>query len=258
MFFLIKKILDKNEWKNSNDKPIIVITGDIVDDGRKSQFKKAQEILIDPLKKANFKVISIPGNHDYGWIGNFAQKKKFKYFKRYLIGLRRVSYPDLIEFDNGKLVIICLNSMKSETGFYDGLLADGELGGKQLNELDEILDYLDGMADNMKPAVAICLHHHPFIFPGMNDLKEAGERIAHQLKDGDELMELIGNRVDVLLFGHDHHHIDFSKERKGRILTDEYKIPVILSSGKSTDSGHPARLITINGPGVLEVEDIAL
>jgi hypothetical protein len=60
-------------------------------------------------------------------------------------------------------------------------------------------------------------------------------------------MRLIGGRVDALLFGHEHRHVDFSEPFAGHVLTEEYGIPCILASGKSTDPELPARVITIGG-----------
>jgi hypothetical protein len=60
-------------------------------------------------------------------------------------------------------------------------------------------------------------------------------------------MKLLRGRVDALLFGHEHRHIDFSQPFEGHAFTEEYDIPLILASGKSTDPGMPARLITFSG-----------
>ncbi len=67
-------------------------------------------------------------------------------------------------------------------------------------------------------------------------------------------MRLVGGRIDALLFGHEHRHVDFSNRIDGRVLTEEYDIPCILCSGRSTDPGLPARVITIEGRGKPRVE----
>jgi 3',5'-cyclic AMP phosphodiesterase CpdA len=240
---LVRRIL--REWRNDKDKPLILITGDVVDDGREVEFIEARRIL-RPLQRAGFQVAPLPGNHDYGWQGSFAQEKRFKHFKRYLLGItNRVTYPDVPYWDDD-VTVITLNSMLAETGFWDGLLADGELGSRQLDELGELITTV---REERKKShrIVVALHHHPFLFPDDPPLKRAKERLMHRLKDGDDLMRLLSGRIDALLFGHEHRHIDFSQPFEGRVVTEEYDISCILSSGKSTDPGLPARVITFEG-----------
>jgi 3',5'-cyclic AMP phosphodiesterase CpdA len=240
---LVRRII--REWREDEDKPLVLITGDVVDDGREVEFIEARRIL-RPLHRAGFQVAPLPGNHDYGWQGSFAQEKRFKLFKRYLLGISdRVTYPD-VPYSDDDVTVIALNSMQAETGFWDGLLADGELGSRQLDELGELIATL---REERKKShrIVVALHHHPFLFPGDPPLKRAKERLAHRLKDGDDLMRMLSGRIDVLLFGHEHHHIDFSQPFEGHVFTEEYDIPCILSSGRSTDPGLPARVITLEG-----------
>lgn len=44
-------------------------------------------------------------------------------------------------------------------------------------------------------------------------------------------MHKISGRVDFLLFGHEHRHLNFSNTN----LSKKHRIPYIMSSGKSTD-----------------------
>ena len=103
--------------------------------------------------------------------------------------------------------------------------------------------------------IVVALHHHPFLFPDDPIFEKAREWLGHRLKDGAELMRLVAGRIDALLFGHEHRHVDFSEPIDGRVLTREYDIPCILCSGKSTDPGLPARLITLEGRRKPRVED---
>ena len=232
-------------WGDDEDKPLVLITGDVVDDGREVEFIEARRIL-RPLHRAGFQVAALPGNHDYGWNGSHAQEKRFKLFKRYLLGIEtRVTYP-FVPYADDDVTVITLNSMQAETGFWDGLLADGELGDRQLNELGELITTL---RDERKKThkIVVALHHHPFLFPGDPPLKKAKELLAHRLKDGADLMRLLSGRIDALLFGHEHRHVDFSQAFEGQVFTEKYDIPCILCSGKSTDPGLPARVITFQG-----------
>jgi 3',5'-cyclic AMP phosphodiesterase CpdA len=233
------------EWGGDDDKPLVLITGDVVDDGAEVEFVEARRIL-RPLHRAGFQVAPLPGNHDYGWNGAHAEEKRFKLFKKYLLGIEtRVTYPDVPYADND-VALITLNSMHAETGFWDGLLADGELGSRQLDELGELITTL---RDERKKSykIVVALHHHPFQFPDDPPLRKVTERIGHRLKDGKDLMKLLSGRIDALLFGHEHRHVDFSKPFAGHLFTEEYDIPCILSSGKSTDPGLPARVIILEG-----------
>jgi hypothetical protein len=45
-------------------------------------------------------------------------------------------------------------------------------------------------------------------------------------------LSVLAGRIDVLLFGHEHHHLNFS----GTDLSKDYRIPWILSCGKTTEN----------------------
>ena len=220
---IVKNILEY-DWAGT--RPIILITGDMVNDGQKDQFKKVRAIL-DPLYRNSFTMLPVPGNHDYGWRGNHAEAKRFKHFKSAFYFKENISYPQVKEINNH--TFIGLNSMKAETGFFDGLLADGELGRKQIDNLKGILKKCDSRPPGEK--VIIFIHHHPFLYPDESGLKTLFEKAGHWLKDGEEFMELIKGRVDILLFGHEHRHLDFSQTD----ITRQYEIPLILSASQCTE-----------------------
>ncbi len=212
--------------KNSGKDLTILITGDLVNDGRKGQFKECRRIL-EPLYK-HFDVFTVPGNHDYGTWGNHAEAARFQHFKAAFYGLENVTYPHVKVKDH--VIFIGLNSMKAEAGPIDGWLADGELGKKkQLHNLSGLLNRIDGL--DPKPRIVVHLHHHPFNYPGDSWLELLGEWLWHELKDGDVLMKLLAGRADVLLFGHEHRHLDFT----GTTICRDYRIPYILSAGKTTE-----------------------
>ncbi len=244
----------QKRYSNSKSKTVVLLTGDIVDDGRKHQYKIAREILSPLFHNDNFLVWATPGNHDYGWQGTFADSSKFKYFKTYLYGgYENVTYPhvkytgtrnlDVRQYDGH--IFIGLNSMKAELGdeptkkeeseFLEELLADGDLGQRQLEDLNGILNTWDNR-NREKSKVILHLHHHPFIFPDRKDsiIAKSYEKKCHQLKDWDKLQLVIKGRVDILLFGHDHEHLDFSDTTISG--ENDWDIPVILSGGKCTSS----------------------
>jgi 3',5'-cyclic AMP phosphodiesterase CpdA len=209
----------------------ILITGDIVDDGQKKQYKEAKNILKPLLNNENFNVWPTPGNHNYGWNGIHAERQRFKYFKKAFYGLENVAYPH-VKLDSFGNVFIGLNSMKAETGFWDGLLADGELGSRQIHDISGILNSIDELpaSERKKKKVVVHLHHHPFLYPDDTLIEEGIEKVGHWLKDGEGFMKVIAGRIDIVLFGHEHRHLDFSKTDLSKV----FRIPWIFSGGKST------------------------
>jgi len=228
----LKRIVKKVIESFSNVKLTILITGDIVDDGQKKQYKEVIKIL-DPLFNIrNFNVWAVPGNHNYGWNGAHAQRKRFKYFKKAFYGLENVSYPH-VKIDSYGHIFIGLNSMKAETDYWDGLLADGELGSRQIHAVSGILNSVDELSPlkRKKKKVVVYLHHHPFIYPDDTWIEEGIEKVGHWLKDGEGLMKVLAGRIDILLFGHEHRHLNFAETE----ICERFRIPLILSCGKSTE-----------------------
>lgn len=227
----LKRIVEKVIRDFSRDKLTILITGDVVDDGQKKQYKEAKEILKPLFDNKNFNVWPIPGNHNYGWNGIHAERQRFKYFKKAFYDLENVSYPH-VKIDSFGNLFIGLNSMKAETGFWDGLLSDGELGSRQIYNVSGILNSIDELpvSTRKKTKVIVHLHHHPFIYPDKTWLEEGIQKGCHWLKDGEGLMRVIAGRIDILLFGHEHRHLDFSKTE----LSEHYRIPWIFAGGKCT------------------------
>lgn len=203
----------------------VLITGDVTNDGLPSQFDLAKALLT-PLYRAGFQVGVIPGNHDYGTMGIHAEKRRFEYFKQVFLGNEAVTYPHLQQF--GDHILIGLNSMEDETHFFDGLFADGELGARQRAELGHLLNRFSDRP--LRRKLILHLHHHPFYYADEGIVHMGCEWVGHRLKDGAALMDEIKGKVDVLLFGHEHRHLDFSFTR----LSKEFNIPIILSAGKST------------------------
>ena len=207
------------------DRTLVLITGDLVNDGRGDQMRAARALLA-PLVSAGFVLAPIPGNHDLGPMGIHADRRRLERFRRIFYGDEPAVFPMVTPF--GDHTLIGLNSMEAEADFWDGLLADGELGTAQRRRLLEILDGLEARPDTHK--VILHLHHHPFHYSDEGLLEYTYEWIGHRLKDGAAFMDEIAGRVDALLFGHEHRHLDFS----GTALSQRFRIPVILSAGKST------------------------
>ncbi|MHC4725504.1 MAG: metallophosphoesterase family protein [Planctomycetota bacterium] len=114
---------------------VVVITGDIVDEASDLNYSMARECL-DMLSNQGYRVLVVPGNHDYG-SGNCADKKWVKEFKVRFFDTANITYPkqDIIN----KVAFIGLDSMEKELGTWDRRAANGELGKRQRDALDKML-----------------------------------------------------------------------------------------------------------------------
>ena len=174
---------------------VVLITGDIVDEASDQSYDMAKECL-DKLTGHGYRMLIVPGNHDYG-SGNCANKKWVTKFKKCFFGNQNISYPKLDIID--EMAFIGLDSMAKELGTVDRLLANGELGTVQLKKLDDILN-TKKRKDCQK--TIIYLHHHP-----MDPIP------LHELKDAKKLAAILSKYVrkddkkkgiDAVLFGHLH------------------------------------------------------
>jgi len=196
---------------------IVLITGDIVDNAsRGEQLDEAVEA-IEQLEQRGYKVLAMPGNHDYG-TGVRGDKKFVDLFKEKYFKNRGISYPKLDII--GKTAFIGLDSTSEELHWNDRFFSEGELGWEQLKRLRKILEEPEVVSRKK----VVYLHHHPFDF-----------KLGMQLKDHDELKKIIGNKVDALLFGH--YHADPASA--GKIFHGAWGIPRCYNAGSSTHKkGH--------------------
>lgn len=207
---------------------IIVLTGDIVDKGKKSgQFETAKTIL-DKLTSAGLQLLIVPENYDYD-SGRKIKKVYQEKFNATFYGDSNFKFP-ICNIIN-QTAFIGLDSMPGELeNSRSSLAPDGLLGKKQLKHLKEFL--LDAEVMQCQHRV-VYLHHHPFykdIFWIMALKDEKG--LEKVLKEFD---------IGLLLFGHKH---------DGDILSGEkWGIPRIFDGGSSTgikmDKATPVRLIDL-------------
>ncbi len=199
---------------------IIVITGDLVNNAYENGAHQKAFSYVESLCKTGYRVLVVPGNHDYG-NGVCSDKKFVPLFKNIYFKNPDIIYPklDIAGDQDGDLAFIGLDSMEEELNFFDRIGADGELGEAQLQRLDLMLS---------SPEVRNCLyrivylHHHPF---------ETG--FSHKLKDSEALGRLImkynqdkeSPYVHALLYGHMHH----GKKRNGA-----WNIPRCYDGGSTT------------------------
>jgi 3',5'-cyclic AMP phosphodiesterase CpdA len=188
-----KVIATLDNVKANYPKHYIVVTGDIVDDGHEKQYDNA----FSKLKKFKGRIFIVPGNHDFGAVGNFYSRERAKRFDEKLtIPLEQggtflaENKPVVnVESEGGDSVMFIGLDTNLETDHpFD--FACGEVGEVQLNALDAILT--NSQSTEMKKI--LFFHHHPFMYN--NPFME--------LKDATALARIVFNRIDVLLFGHKH------------------------------------------------------
>lgn len=189
---------------------VIVVTGDLVEKATDPANHEAAKMYLDQLRSHGFRVLVVPGNHDYG-MGAKAHQKHQRKFKQLFYNDEDCAFPRLDIID--AVAFIGLDSMEAELNTFDRFGANGELGRAQRDRLDALLDQ-----ENINKCQhrVIYLHHHPFD-PWM----------LHELKDSRELGDILirhGN-IDAILFGHNHHF---------RKWNGKWGIPRCYDAGSST------------------------
>ncbi len=219
-------ILENRETHQSD---LVIISGDLVDDGQSWQFEQAREI-IDRLRQGGFTVLAAPGNHDYGPDGFRESSTSQQDFCELISGVKE--YPAVFIIEGQAIVI--LDSMAEEMKNIDIWGAQGFLGKAQLQKLDRILDEL---AENPEiENVVLTMHHHPFDY-----------LFYHGLRDDADLKGVIARRrdapprVNVLLFGHKHLEKRFNDPEDDK--EDLFGIDMIYASGQSVERKSDGKMV---------------
>lgn len=211
---------------------VVLITGDIVDDGALWQYKEAEK-QITKLVDGGFKVLCIPGNHDYGPNGIIENNECIGYFRKYLSG--DVDYPHCEVIDDYAFVL--LDSMLEEMRETEFWGAQGKLGENQLRNLDRVLDEIKNNSPEKK--VVIAMHHHPFYY-----------NYFLKLRDDELFKKVITNeveetsRVNCLVFGHKHVEKRFNDPKDNK--EEKYHIDLIFASGSSTERHSNGKMLIPN------------
>ncbi len=220
-----------NKYKDNDDKPVILITGDITDDGKRWQYQLTKSLLDNYISRG-YQVLLCPGNHDYGKNGIKAKRENIDRYERYLS--QDIDFPVVKKI--GNCHFIALDSMEDEKGTLDRFGAEGEIGDDQLYDLNCDIETI--REDYPNDRIIVYLHQHPFYY-----------NFFLRLKDADDFKEVIKNKVDILLFGHKH------VEKKFTTKESKYGIDLILASKKSTDI-EKGTLSTTNGQPVFRFFEI--
>lgn len=204
-------------------KHYVVITGDITDDGHEIQYENAYE----HLKQFMGRIFIVPGNHDFGAMGNFYSRERAKRFDEMLsIPLKQGgSYFEEnkpvvnIIRDNGESVMFIGLDTNLETDHpFD--FACGEIGDIQFGALSIILE------SQVTPEMTkvVFFHHHPFMHsdPFM------------ELKDATRVARVLYNKADVILFGHKHEMAKWEKRWGARYILASDDSPAKNMAGEIT------------------------
>lgn len=167
---------------------LLIISGDITDRGRSSQFRRAREFLNSlPARK-----FIVPGNHDVPLYKRFILVgKPLKRFQKFISSDLEPFYSD------DEIAVLGINTTKVVA-----LTGNGRIGEEHLASIQERFLNMEG------PRVKILVTHHPFDLPSQpirHGLVRGAKRAMNTLKDCG---------VDMLLAGHLHvSHIGSTGER---------------------------------------------
>lgn len=182
-------LVDKIIAEHDPEQHAVALTGDLVDEPTKPNFKRAAALL---ARLDGYRVMCVPGNHDVlplrgvdlGLIG----KGDYALWRRYI---SKGAYPQRWPLGGGWTALgIDTNEGSSTDATPD--LARGEVGAAQLLRLTFELS-----------------RHNPVIVLGHHRLwwRDA----AHLLKDADELHSILDPRCALYLCGHQHEHHDIKR-----------------------------------------------
>lgn len=220
---------------------VVVHTGDLIDREAPTESSAGLALLqrLSEGAQRRLPVLLVPGNHDYGWSWHIDRSRAAQFratFAHYLFGDQPAQFPTVRTV--GDCVFIGLDSSAAEFGILKGFFAEGELGEAQLNRLNDILD--DPSLQSLTKVVF--LHHHPFIdsysvrpdWGDRNFLAKAYQwygRSRLRLKDANSLLQILRDRIDLMLFGHKHYGLDH------RFEAQRYNLGMAFDASSSTGEG---------------------
>jgi len=153
---------------NKINPDVIVITGDLTNEGLMKEYKKCKSLLTQFNTK---KIISISGNHDYRNTGYLLFKKFFP-------------FETVNELDND-VVLVTVGTARPDRN-------NGEVGYRQNLWLERTMKKYK---DKIK---IVAMHHHLIPIP------DTGSDQLTVVDAGDVLRTILDTQVDVVLCGHKH------------------------------------------------------
>jgi Icc protein len=169
-----------NEVNNELRPDLIIVSGDITDEGLIFQFELAKKE-IEKFDCPN--LVIFPGNHDYRHTGYLLFEKFFP-----------SSSNSVHEFDNGNVIVLTVNTSRPDRD-------EGEIGNKQILWMEQTLSSYGGSDDKGldERVKIVCMHHHLIAIPDTGYTNVVGISDA-----GDALRACLESRVDIVLCGHKH------------------------------------------------------
>jgi Icc protein len=147
---------------------VIVITGDLTNEGLVKEYEKCKQLLTRFNSK---KIISMSGNHDYRNTGYLLFKKYFPF--------------DSVNELNDEMVLITLGTARPDRN-------EGEVGYRQNLWLERTMKKYK---DRIK---ILAMHHHLVAIP------DTGSDQLTVVDAGDVLRTILDTKVDLVLCGHKH------------------------------------------------------
>jgi 3',5'-cyclic AMP phosphodiesterase CpdA len=196
------------EINHNSEIDVVVITGDITDNGNDYEVDKALELICTYLDRKL--VLSTVGNHDKGPLGNIhnnaiARNTTKKLFRP----LCEWSEDNYINTDNyfGIDGIYCYEY--NDVVFY--AIDSADLTNSEFFARGKISGVIsETLKDELKEdhecgrKTVVFMHHHPFVRPTLDQLDDYIYHWGMELEGGKKLMESIKGNCDLLLFGHKH------------------------------------------------------
>lgn len=200
---------------------ILLLTGDLVDDGLRSQYIALKKMLI------GLRSYACPGNHDYKLVGNCFRRHSAKLYDYYFgkgkfAGKNKPVVNVLDDGDKTKVMLIALDSnIESRNPLK---FARGKIGLFQRHHLKKLL--------NRNPnIIKIIYFHHHLLWDNM----------LLCLTDAAKTMQVIYNEVDIVLFGHKH---------KQETWTDKKHKPYYIFAADNMPDAKIAEEIIIDGQNI--------
>lgn len=198
---------------------ILLLTGDLVDDGLSSQYRTLKRMLLGLRRYA------CPGNHDYKLIGNWYRRHSAKLYDKYFgrgqfAGKNKPVVNILDDGDGTKIMLIALDSNIESRNLLK--FARGKIGLFQRRALKKLL------RETSDDFVKIIYFHHHLLWDNM----------LLCLTDAAKTMQVIYHNVDIVLFGHKH---------KPEMWTDKKHKPYYIMAADNMPGAKTAQEITIDG-----------
>lgn len=234
------------------DAPVILISGDLTNNGTRAEFGQAVRIL-GRFRSAGFRMLVCPGNHDVGPMGNTFHRSAQVNFQQQVLGQllgvarartatnRMAEFYPRVDHING-VTCIGLDSANREDH-----LASGRIGQAQLLRLRVALKSIPADVP-----IVVYVHHH--VFQWVHSMR---------LWDSKDLLNILDGRANLLCFGHKHQpRVWDSLSRRA----EKTGIDVLVSSGQSTAPKRRSRppvfpyvrKLMVHQNGIVEVEDLCL